>query len=189
MREDLDLFGHPVIRRSADFVNGNRITLSRRWNEGPMALVIGHNPSNADAWNDDPTCRWWIDWFSLFGFGGFVAVNLYPFVTSDPTECRRTADWASRDDWAARDALLFVNLPRVVELAKQAHQVFVCWGAIAQDNEWVEHVVNAIQYGEEPSPHLWCWGTTASGAPKHPLARGASRIPKEQQPILWRPAP
>jgi hypothetical protein len=35
---------------------------------------------------------------------------------------------------------------------------------------------------------IWCWGTTTSGAPKHPLARGKHRIPVDQPAILWRAA-
>lgn len=35
---------------------------------------------------------------------------------------------------------------------------------------------------------LICLGTTLSGAPKHPMARGRSRIPRDQQPIIWRKA-
>lgn len=182
-----DLFGAPDVERTVRFINGNRIELTRRWAPGPTACVIGHNPSVADGLKDDPTCRWWMDWFSLFGFGGFTAVNLYPFVTPDPQACRRiVAGINEADDWAARDALHFVNLPAVVNVAKAADQVFVCWGAIAQDHDWIEHVVEEIQTGEEPWPDLWCWGKTASGAPKHPMARGKHRIPKDQQQILWR---
>ncbi len=90
-------------------------------------------------------------------------------------------------DWGHRDEI-FANLAHVVALAKAADQVFVCWGAIAWDDDWIEHVVEQIQTGKGPYPDLWCWGKTASGAPKHPLARGAHRIPVDQKPILWRAA-
>lgn len=113
-------------------------------------------------------------------------MNLYPFITSSPPECRKIADWSATDDWWARDQILFVNLPMLVEAAKAAAQVFVCWGAIAWDDEFIEHVVEEIQSGEAPYPDLWCWGTTAGGAPKHPMARGKHRIPPDQRPILWR---
>lgn len=184
-----NLFGEPALERGAKFVSGNRIELHRRWNPGPRACVIGHNPSDAAADRDDPTSKWWIDWFTLFGFGSYVAVNLYPFVTSDPAECRRLADWENNGpDWWARDQLHFVNLPAVVAAAKAADQVFVCWGAIARDDAWIDHVIEEIQTGVGPWPDLWCWRTTQSGAPKHPMARGAHRIPQDQKPILWRAA-
>lgn len=183
-----NLFGEPVLERSAVFVHGDRIELHRKWAPGPKAFIIGHNPSTASGDVDDPTSKWWIDWCRLYGFGSYVAGNLYPFCTSDPRECRRRAAWHLTDDWGARDAMLFVNLPRVVELAKEADQVFVCWGAIATDCDWIEHVVEEIQSGVAPYPDLWCWGKTKDGSPMHPMARGKHRIPKDQPPILWRAA-
>lgn len=191
--EEVDLFGEPTMRRDALFVAGNRIRLSRDWGPGPRAgdrgraLVIGCNPSDADALKDDSTSRWWNAWFRLFGFGGYDAANLYPFCTSSPSECRRRAEAGWNGEWHDRDAMQH-NLDEVVRMAKAADQVFVCFGAIAWDGAWIEHVVEAIQTGVEPWPDLWCWGKTASGAPKHPMARGLHRIPRDQKPILWRAA-
>ena len=91
-------------------------------------------------------------------------------------------------DWGARDELHFVNLPLIVKAAKAADKVFVCWGAIARDQDWIEHVIEEIQTGAQPYPDLWCWGVTQSGAPKHPMARGKHRIAKDQPAILWRSA-
>lgn len=185
---EVDLFGNDVMQRDAIFSGDDRIELVRRWGPGPTACVIGCNPSTANALQDDMTSRWWNAWFRLFGFGGYRAVNLYSFCTSSPTECRKRAEWWKTDDWFARDALHNVNLPHVVEVAKAADQVFVCWGNIAWDFDWIEHVVDHIQTGEEPWPDLWCWGKTGSGAPIHPAARGKHRIPKDQKPVLWRAA-
>jgi len=185
-----DLFGRRLIERSARFVGCDRIELHRRWGPGPTACMIGHNPADASEYRDDQTSKWWIRWCRLFGFGGYVAVNLYPFVTAHPGVCYRIVDAVNRGvDWDARDALHFVNLPAVVEAAKSADQVFVCWGGIARDDIWIEHLIEEIQSGEAPYPALWCWGTTRSGAPKHPMARGRHRIPADQPPILWRAAP
>ena len=182
-----DLFGDKP-RAGAVFSGSNRLTLWREWGSGPKACVIGCNPSTADATKDDPTSRWWNRWFLQNGFGRYDAVNLYPFCTSSPAECRKIVGAIDRGAWDVRDALHFVNLPHVVSMAKAAAQVFVCWGAIAWDDVWIEHVIEEIQSGEPPYPDLWCWGTTASGAPKHPLARGAHRIPVDQPAIMWRKA-
>ena len=191
MTDVTDLLGTPVLQRSARFAgSGVRLTLSRDWAPGPRALVIGCNPSDADADKDDPTSRWWNAWFRLFGFGGYDAMNLYPFCTSQPAECRRIVERIYAGlDWGARDDLHFRNLPLLVEKAKTAARVFVCWGAIAWDDDWINHVVEEIQTGVAPYPALWCWGKTASGAPKHPLARGKHRIAKDQPPIVWQAAP
>lgn len=184
-----DLLGQPVLRRSAVFNgDGIRLKLTRDWGPGPRALVIGCNPSDAGGDREDPTSRWWNAWFYQAGFGGYDAMNLYPFITSSPAECKRIAAWHENNDWWARDQLLFVNLPALTEAAKAAVQVFVCWGAIAWDDDFIEHVIEQVQSGVAPYPDLWCWGTTASGAPKHPMARGKHRIPRDQAPILWRAA-
>ena len=184
-----DLFGHATMERSARFDGLDRIELRRRWGPGPTACMIGHNPSDAGSDRDDPTSKWWIKWCQAFGFGGYVGVNLYPFVAADPRDCYRIVEEIYGGvNWGARDTLHFANLPALVEAAKAADQVFVCWGGIARDHEWIEHVVGEIQRGDAPCPDLWCWGITSSGAPKHPMARGKHRIDPMQQPILWRAA-
>ena len=176
-------------RAGAVFDGENRLTLSRDWGSGPRALVIGCNPSLANAERDDPTSRWWNRWFRAQGFGGYDAVNLYPFCTSHPVECRRIVGTAGQDAAYVHDAIHRVNLPHLVAKAKAADRIFVCWGAIAWDRDFVEQVVAKIQAGAAPSPDLWCWGKTANGAPIHPLARGRRRLEPDQKAVVWRAAP
>jgi hypothetical protein len=76
----------------------------------------------------------------------------------------------------------------VAQEAKKADRVVACWGAIALDDLWVDAIVEEIQAGPEPYPDIYCLGTTSSGAPKHPLARGRHRVPRDQQFALWRAA-
>lgn len=177
------LFDDMTTTRNATFVGRYRIKLSRDWDEGQRALVIGCNPSTADALRDDPTSRWWNAWFRQAGFSGYDAANLYPFCTSSPKECREIL---AANTAETQRALNEINLPALVDLAKAAHQVFVCWGAIAWDSAWIDHVCEKLRSARPGDPVLWCWGTTISGAPKHPLARGRHRIPTEQRAISWR---
>lgn len=189
MAEPVDLFGEPYLRRSADFpYHRIRRRLTRWWAPGPRPLVIGCNPSDADAYREDMTTHWLNAWFQLYGYPGYDLMNLYPFCTSSPAECREIVDRGYLGDWASLDAMRYLNEPALVKAAKAAPQVFVCWGAIAWDDTYVEHMIEQIQNDAEPWPDLWCWGKTGSGAPKHPLARGRHRIPKDQAPILWRAA-
>lgn len=189
-----DLFGVPfadTIARSADLSRCSlyRWTLTRTWsNEGGHVCFIGLNPSTADHRHDDPTVRRWILFARSWGYGGFTAVNLYPFRSSSPAECREWAGPAIEGpDWYARDALLYRNLPTIVREAKSAALVVPCWGAGAWDLLWVDHVLEAIQTGEAPWPDLHCFGLSKEGHPIHPMARGRCRIPNHARPVLWKP--
>ena len=188
MNLESNLDGDTGLRRSAFFPSpGIRRCLTREWGPGPRALVIGCNPSDAAEDREDPTSRWWNEWFRLFGFGAYDAMNLWAKVSSNPKQCKCWADWQGNGPyWQARNEIVCHNLSALVAAAKRADQVFVCWGSIAWDHDWVEHVVKEIQSGEAPWPDLWCWGKTKSGAPIHPMARGKHRISKDQEPILWR---
>jgi hypothetical protein len=192
---EIDPFHGGLVEREARFSGYGRVELRRRWAlHGPVAAVVGCNPSVAGSQRvdgserDDPTSTWLINWFREHGFAEYRLVNLYPFVTSSPKECRRKADWLNNGpDWYARDALHH-NLAEMLKVVKAVDQVFVCWGAIAWDDGWIDHVVEEIQSGEAPYPALWCWGSNADGSPKHPMARGRHRIRSGQKPILWRRA-
>lgn len=179
-----------LITRSAFFPStGIRRRLSRVWKRGlPIACVIGHNPSTADAETEDPTTKWLNRWFEAHGFGGYAIVNLYPFCTPSPAECYRIAARAwEGPDWGNRDEML-ENISYVGRIAKQAPMVFACWGAIARDDVLIGNVVEEIQCGTMPYPDIWCWGKTAAGAPTHPMARGKHRIDPMAAPVLWRSA-
>ena len=184
-----DLFGTPMHRHATFSADGTcRLTLVRRWGSGPRACMIGCNPSRAGTDRDDPTCLWWTNWGQALGYGGFIAVNLYPRISSSPDECRKWANWeANGPDWHARDAIM-ANLDVVVRVAKSADIVIACWGAIAWDDDWIDHVAEHIQTGAAPWPDIHCFGVTQSGAPMHPMARGKHRLPPDVSLKLWRAA-
>jgi hypothetical protein len=189
MKDAVDLFGEPLLKRSAHFpAPGIRRRLSRDWGQGRRAFVLGCNPSDAGDDREDPTTSWWNRWFDHWGFAGYDAGNLYSFVTSSPAQMPpplRRSDWRAEP---ARPRRIFVNLDAVVAIAKRADRVFVCFGHIAWDREWIDHVVEAIQTDEGPWPDLWCRGTTKSVAPTHLVARGKHRTGSFQAPVLWESA-
>ncbi|MER2263543.1 DUF1643 domain-containing protein [Methylobacterium oxalidis] len=190
---DKDLFGvafADTIQRAASLSRCGtyRFTLTRTWSaEGGHVCFIGLNPSTADHRIDDPTVRRWIHFVRSWGYGGFTAVNLFPYRSASPAACREWARPAMAGlDWYARDVLHFNNLPTVVRDAKQAALVVACWGAGAWDPEWVDHVIEEVQTGEAPWPDLHCFALSQGGHPVHPMARGRNRIPDHAQPVLWR---
>ena len=181
--------GDSIVRRAV-FTKDRacRFSLTRIWGDSnaPRPLWLGHNPSDASETRDDPTSWRIIHFCRRWGQPGYDLGNLYPFVTSDPAECRRIADWeANGPDWWARDQL-WHNLSHLEKLAAKASMIVACFGDIARDQDWIDHVIEEISCAaSEPVP-IYCLGTTKSGAPKHPMARGKHRVPNDQQPIIWR---
>lgn len=178
------------LRRAATYspCKSLRFTLGRVWGDGPSVCYIGHNPSIASHEIDDPTSQAWVHFARLNGFCRYVAVNLYPFRSPDPKACREWANWEHNGpDWWARDRI-HQNMGIVASEAKRADRVVACWGAIALDDGYIDAVVEEIQSGEAPYPGIYCLGRTSSGAPKHPLARGKHRVPRDQRFELWKDA-
>lgn len=155
-----------------------RYTLTRIWRvDYPLLVVCMLNPSTADAYVDDPTIQrltqigW--DW----GFGGLLVVNLYAFRSSSPAAMLATPDPVGPANEAAiSESLHYAGMTSGVAL--------VAWGNNAHPNR----VEAFTRWAGARLVRLVCLGTTQSGAPKHPMARGHHRIPDGQQPIDWKPA-
>ena len=62
-----------------------RYTLWRRWDKTlPPVMMIGLNPSTADAHRNDPTIRRCIGFAKRWGHGGLVMTNLFAFRATYP---------------------------------------------------------------------------------------------------------
>lgn len=159
-----------------------RWKLSRDWPTASArpgrACFVMLNPSTADGSKDDPTLRMCIHFAQAWGFGGLDVVNLFPFRSSSPIEC---FSWAKNN---TEGNVVTHNLNTVAHAVIGASIVVAAWGAAPwakEAGDFVGRFVNAT--GRD----LFCLGTTQDGSPKHPLARGVHRIPRDQKPILWRP--
>ena len=194
-----DLFGFaPAVPPApTSFAGGAEISacgqyrwmLTRVWGGGPLVCFIGLNPSTADALRNDPTVWRWVHFANAWGFGGFVAVNLYPFRAANPDACKRWAEGMDNGDPEVRDKLLR-NVDVIEQHARAAEMAVACWGTSTWDDRWPDLVVNLLCNpgpGQRGIP-LHCFGITAGGSPKHPMARGLHRVPNDQQPLLWRKA-
>lgn len=176
----------PIIRRA--LIEGNyRRWLYRGWGSGPSIFWGGANPSDANGERDDPTL-WRIMGFSYrWGFGSLYLGNETPFISASPSAARQwRSSWrvdVADPDWSARDAWIR-NCYDVAELCGKCDMHMAAWGNIPDPDDlalWREHVEQ-----EAGKPIAWhCLGTTASGAPKHPLARGLHRVPDDARPTPW----
>lgn len=180
----------PAMRRTAHLSDDGRYrwVLRRRWAPGKRsACWIMLNPSTADAEVDDPTVREVIRFSRLWFCDAATVVNLYPFRSPHPSDCRRWANWeAHGPDWHARD-VIERNGWIVAEESRRADIVIAAWGAAPWAQDWAQHLIeDRVVCGAVPCPNLHCLGTNTDGSPKHPLARGRHRVPREQRPILYR---
>lgn len=160
-----------------------RYELTRFWCD-PGAFIqraatfVMLNPSTADASVDDPTIQRCMRFARAWGLDGIRVVNLYAFRASQPSVMWEAlasgADIVGPDNpHTLRKALL--------RAYNECLPVTVAWGnhGAAGRVEWL------TQQARDLSVELQCLGTTQSGAPKHPLARGQHRIPDDVTPTRW----
>lgn len=130
-----------------------RYLLSREWGDPGWRLTfVMLNPSTADAEVDDPTIRRCIRFAQRGGYGAIDVVNLFAYRATKPTELARVADP--------------VGPRNNVFLHDYAPGAVAAWGAHPAAHHRYRAVVDLCG-GRQPV--MLCLGTTASGAPRHPL--------------------
>lgn len=130
-----------------------RYRLSRIWNEAKRPLTfIMLNPSTADAEVDDPTIRRCMGFAEREQAGGVIVVNLYGYRATKPL-----------DLFQATDPIGPGNDRALKRAAREAKSIVCAWGANAPMKR-VAYVCALLDRHQ-----LFCLGTTALGAPRHPL--------------------
>lgn len=194
MTTDFGLTAPDEIQGSARFSrNGTlRNEIRRWWVKEPQrwAAWLMLNPSVATKDRNDPTAARVTHFSKAAGCDGWIGVNLYPFISSQPAEMWRWANWqAHGPDWAARDDLQ-ANLGDIENAARAAVIRFVAFGAapVYHDEAWLEQCLEAFGQPADranASDSFYCLGVNSTGQPLHPLARGKMRVPDSQAPIQW----
>ncbi len=155
-----------------------RVELRRIWNDDlPLLVVCMLNPSRADHEVEDPTLLTLIHFARLWGYGGLLIVNLYSYRSPSPKVMFAVGERAvgpENDQYLAA---------AVAYARENGGLLLVAWGNGGNDrSDWF------VQFVQSSGVGMICLGTTLSGAPKHPMARGLHRIPRDQMPINWRPS-
>jgi hypothetical protein len=159
--------------------NCYRYELRRTWDFRKPALVVCMlNPSTADHRDDDPTIQTLIHFARLWGYGGLLVVNLNAFRASSPKVMMAAVDPVGPENQKYIDAAFAYAF-------QNGGAALAAWG---NDGEFGLRDDWFIRRAKRHGVRLDCLGTTNSGAPKHPLARGRHRIPRDQRPIMWRAA-
>jgi hypothetical protein len=125
-------------------------------------MVIGLNPSTADAQSDDPTVRRCIGYARDWGYGGLCLANLFAFRARRPEAMKAAADPVGPE-----------NDHHLQAMAAQAALKLAAWGVhgrhLGRDAE-----VAALL------PSLHCLRLSLGGHPMHPLY-----LPRGLSPTPW----
>ncbi len=163
-----------------------RWTLTRKWDERPVLLVVMFNPSTADAKQDDATIALLCHVAAHNSYGGIVVVNGIPLRSSNPDAAVDMVNtWEERRDWHDRD-ILMRNIAIVQEKTAEAAAVLLAWGNLADRcSPWFDHVLEQITESLASETPICCLGRTVKGYPKHPMARGKHKVHKDEKLQLW----
>lgn len=144
----------PGITGTAEFSKDGRCrwNLKRLWDQKRgLVLYAGLNPSRAGADVDDMTVTKGIGFAKVWGFGGTMHGNAYPFITPYPKELVQ----CTLEEFRKNDQELLV-------MAKVADLVVLAWGAFPMLRKRFEEVVELLA----PFSPV-CVGRTKDGFPKH----------------------
>lgn len=147
-----------------------RYSLWRIWDVSrPKLLVIGLNPSTADATQNDPTIRRCIGFAQSWGYGRVTVTNLFALRSPYPKALRQAQDpvGPETDAWIER-------------LAAASDTCFVAWGNHGQFLGRDRSVGQALAMSGRP---LVCLKRTKQGQPAHPLYLKKTLMPKSWTPL------
>lgn len=126
-------------------------------------LVFGVNPSTAVAGKDDPTIRKVRSISQHEGFDGWIMVNLYPLVSTDPDLLPKVVD----------NNLVENNLKVLEAVAKSYYidRIWAAWGNIIDKRMYLGEGLYDIQEVLCCIDAEWYYrgSLTKSGNPRHPL--------------------
>lgn len=138
-----------------------RYALTRRWAAtGPVATFVMLNPSTADAFTVDPTVRRCLGFARAWGCAGLTVLNAFALRSTDPKALTGHPDPVGPDNDATIRRYLIVT---------DGGPVIAAWGADRAVRAHQRDTVLCALVREFTGGVLQCLGTTAAGAPRHPL--------------------
>lgn len=164
-----------------------RYTLERRCvttDGNPRVLMlIGVNPSDANAERDDPTVRRGYGFCRTLGYGHLMMGNKFARRSPDVKVLRRSGDPIGPE-----------NDVYLENLMRHSDCVVAAWGPLAKLPEALRQRWKAVvKIADACGQPLYCLGTAADGHPRHPLMlRADTKL--ELWPVPWflgrnKPAP
>lgn len=131
-----------------------RYHLSRRFGPGfRTVVVVGLNPSTADAFQDDMTIRKCVGFARRWGMDRLVMANVCAWRSRHPKEMQRADDPVGPE-----------NEARLRELVATAEIIVAAWG-----QNKLPFRAQRLARWVLSLPNVCCLGQNADGTPKHPL--------------------
>ena len=150
-----------------------RWALTRNLGGGRPLVVIGLNPSTADARANDPTIRREIGFAKLWKYGQLVKVNAYAFRATRPLDMEANRRAGVDIVGAHNDAAILA----AARLCVEYDGLFLgAWGTHIEP----ERETRIVALVAEAGAAIMCLGTNAGGSPMHPLYR-----PADAKPVPW----
>lgn len=143
-----------------------RYWLHRSWgSESPdkTLMIIGLNPSTADAHVDDATIRKSVKFAKTWGMESLLMLNLFAFRSTDPKKLYHVEDPIGLD-----------NDKYLKGFQHSSAMVLAAWGAHGSFKDRDKEVLDLIY---DP----FCLGVTKDGQPRHPLY-----IKDDTKPVRYR---
>ncbi len=143
------------MRGGAVIIGNYRYLLWREWDSDSKTVsFIMLNPSRADASINDPTITRCINFANSWGYGRLEVVNLFAYRTSQPSLLKQVAEPIGKD-----------NDSYILKTAHNSDQVILAWG---NHGAWQKQDLYVLQLLKNHT-HLYCFGVTKKGCPRHPL--------------------
>lgn len=126
---------------------------------GPAVLLVGVNPSTADASINDPTIRKDLGFARKHGWGRIMKGNVFDWRDKNVKVLARVAAPVGPE-----------NLTHLARMSASADLIVPCWGRRDKVprslHYWIDFTLEFLRAQGKP---LKCFGLTASGDPVHPL--------------------
>lgn len=123
--------------------------------DGRTLLMVMLNPNNADEVHNDPTIRRCIGFAKSWNFDRLEVVNLFAARAAKPEMLGKF-----------REPVGPYNDDLIADRAEQAQQIILAWGNHGGLHDRDSAVVSILK---KHTSHLFCFGTTKTGMPRHPL--------------------
>ena len=136
-----------------------RYKLTTVWDESrPVLAGLFCNPSIADERREDNTDRLFRARARKLGYGGVCMINMFAFVSTDPTQL-----------WEERDPVGPDNDRHIIDVCKTHADIFCGWGIHGNHNGRANRIIAMIRKYVDQRNSFYCLKLTKDGQPTHPL--------------------